>query len=87
MKGICEMFTNEILICKIAEDVEAGLITAESVLEVLLQKHNSDELFEIIKIIYDNGYNDVIDKLIIAKHNQLLKVNEDKDFLESCLEL
>ena len=86
MKGICKMFTNEILICKIAEDVESGLLTAESVLDVLLEKHTND-LFTILKIMYDNGYEDVINKFIIAKHNKTLQKNENIEFLNKCWEL
>ena len=39
-----EVVNNEILICKVAEDIEAGLITPESVLEVLTEDYNKLEL-------------------------------------------
>ena len=79
--------TNEILICKIAEDVEAGLITTESVLDVLLEKYDASQLAIILDILDRNGYQTVIDKFIIEKHNRLLKLHENMDLLERCWSL
>lgn len=82
-----EFVNNDILICKVAEDIEAGLITPESVLEVFVEKYDKIELCQILDVMEQNGYLSTIDKLIIAKHNKLLKLHEDMDYLEACLEL
>lgn len=82
-----QFLSNETLICKVAEDIDAGLITAESVLEVLTEDYNKLELGQILDVMERNGYMSVLDKLIIAKHNKLLRLNEEKDYLEACLEL
>lgn len=76
---------NDVLICQLAEDIEAGLITAESVLEVLTEKFDSLQIGSILQVMADNGYSSVIDLLIIAKHNKLLKMHQDIEFLEKCL--
>lgn len=77
--------TNENLICQLAEDIEADVVSAEIVLDVLTEKYDKLELGEILDVMDRNGYDIAIDKLIIAKHNRLLVLHEQMDFLEKCL--
>ena len=81
-KFIC----NDLAIIQMAEDIEAGLLDVGIALDVILEKYSSvDKLAKILDVLDKNGFQSVIDKFIIEKHNRLLKLHEDMEFLEKCL--
>lgn len=72
----------------LAMDIEAGNIDVDIALDVILEKYSDvNTLAFILDILDQNGYQEVINKFIIAKHNRLLHYNECIDHLEACLEL
>lgn len=81
-----KFISNDLAIIQMAEDIEAGILDVGIALDVILEKYSSVDMLAKIRDVLDkNGFQSVIDKFIIEKHNRLLKLHEDMEFLERCL--
>ena len=86
MKGICKMFTNEELCEQLAQNLRNGVVTSESVIEVLDAKGNENILELVISYLFQTQQDDLI-RLLYNTGLKLEQKQKNIDFLESCLEL
>ena len=80
------MFTNEELCEQLAQNLRNGVVTPESVIEVLDTKGNEDILELVISYLFQTQQDDLI-RLLYNTGLKLEQKQKNIDFLESCLEL
>lgn len=85
-KGICKMFTNEELCAKLADNLRNGVVTPESVIEVLDAKGNENILELVISYLFITQQDDLI-RLLYNTGLKLEQKQKSIEFLEKCLEL
>lgn len=86
MKGICKMFTNEELCEQLAQNLRNGVVTPETVIEVLDAKGNENILELFISYLFVTKQDDLLRLL----YNTGLKLEQKQkcvDLLEKCWEL
>lgn len=86
MKGICKMFTNEELCQQLADNLRNGVVSPESVIEVLDAKGNENILELVISYLFQTQQDDLI-RLLYNTGLKLEQKQKNIDFLEKCLEL
>ena len=86
MKGICKMFTNEELCEQLAQNLRNGVVTPESVIEVLDAKGNENILELVISYLFQTQQDDLI-RLLYNTGLKLEQKQQCVDLLEKCWEL
>lgn len=80
------MFTNEELCQQLADNLRNGVVTPESVIEVLDAKGNEKLLELVISYLFITKQDDII-KMLYTTGLKLEQKQKSIDFLEKCLEL
>lgn len=80
------MFTNEELCEQLAQNLRNGVVSPESVIEVLEAKGNENILNLVISYLFQTQQDDLI-RLLYNTGLKLEQKQKNIDFLESCLEL